>query len=63
MKRKPKVRDVLAELRAAGWWPVRCRGSHQLWRAADGRSIPVVVNHANDDASAAVVLCVRRLLG
>ncbi len=62
LKRRPKVRELLAILRGAGCQPVRCRGSHETWRAPDGRVATVVVNHLNDDASPAVIASVRRLL-
>jgi len=61
MKRRPKVRELLAELRDAGWRPVRCRGSHQIWRAPDGRTMPLVINHMNDDTTPSVVASFRRL--
>ncbi len=62
VRRRPKVRDILAELRAAGWVPVRCRGSHQQWHSPQGRTITVVVNHKNDDATPAVIASLKRMI-
>lgn len=61
-RRRPKVRDVLSQLRAAGWEPVRCRGSHQIWRGPEGQSMPVVVNHENDEVSPRVLATFRKYL-
>jgi predicted RNA binding protein YcfA (HicA-like mRNA interferase family) len=61
-QRRAKVRDLLHELRACGWRPVRCRGSHQTWRAPDGDLLTVVVNHPGHDVSPVVLASVRRAL-
>lgn len=45
-----KFRDVRRSLKSQGCVAVRCAGSHEIWRAPSGRTLPpIVVNHLNAD--------------
>ena len=55
-----KVRDALKLMRAKGCIEMSTRGSHQKWWLPGGHTIPVVVNHKNDDVSPAVLMTLRQ---
>ena len=40
-----KTRDVLREVRAAGFVHVRSKGSHSVWRHQDGRQATIPDGH------------------
>jgi predicted RNA binding protein YcfA (HicA-like mRNA interferase family) len=51
-----KWKDIIKELRARGWTPVRSKGSHQQWKSPDGKqTFTTVINHTGKDASPNVV--------
>lgn len=55
-----KVRDAIKLLKAKGCIEVSTRGSHQKWRLPNGCTVPIVVNHKNDDVSPAVLMTLRK---
>lgn len=63
-----KIRDLRSALRHAGASPVRIRGSHEIWSivgadvARTRVSVPIPVNHLNDEASGNVIATVRQAL-
>lgn len=58
----PKTwRELRTDLAALGAEPIRCRGSHETWRFADGETFIVVVNHLGDDVSRGLLSKYRRM--
>lgn len=57
-----KVRDLVRYLSDHGCQPVRQNGSHQIWLLPNGKTIPVVINHLNAEASRNVMGSIRREL-
>lgn len=57
------VREALQKLRALGAVPLRQKGSHQVWRLPNGRTVVLVVNHVSDPISRIVRAKVERALG
>jgi predicted RNA binding protein YcfA (HicA-like mRNA interferase family) len=62
MRQGMKVRSLLGLLRRLGCRIERTRGSHQIWKTPKGTPLTVVVNHANDEVTPAVLGSVRRAL-
>lgn len=59
-----KYRDVTKALRGAGWQRVRTRGSHEMWRHADGREVTVPAGgKANREVAAGTLAAIRRATG
>lgn len=56
-----KVRDALKLMAEKGCIAVSVRGSHQKWQLPDGNTVPLVVNHKNDDVSPAVMMTLRKV--
>lgn len=59
---RPKVRDLLHELRRIGARAIRTKGSHQTWELPDGERIGLVINHLGDNAGRREILIVERAL-
>jgi predicted RNA binding protein YcfA (HicA-like mRNA interferase family) len=57
-----KVRNLIQLLTQVGCNPTRIEGSHQVWRTPKNQSVPIVVNHKNDEVSRLVLTTVRRVL-
>jgi predicted RNA binding protein YcfA (HicA-like mRNA interferase family) len=45
----PKVRDILARLRAEGWIQVRQRGSHRILKHPEHPTVVTVAGHPNEE--------------
>lgn len=60
-----KYRDVKRELRRAGWRFVRQgKGSHEIWRAPDGRRVALATGGKdNRDVPAGTLSSIRRDTG
>ena len=59
-----KYRDVSKALRREGWQKVRVRGSHEVWRHADGREVTVPAGgKANREVPAGTLAAIRRATG
>jgi predicted RNA binding protein YcfA (HicA-like mRNA interferase family) len=56
-----KVRDALRLMHERGCIAVSTRGSHQKWKLPTGHTIPLVVNHKNDDVTPAVLMTLRQV--
>ena len=46
-----KIRDVLKRLRQDGWYEVRQRGSHRIFKHPKKSGIVVVPGHPSDDVA------------
>lgn len=57
-----KVRNLVQMLRSVGCTPDRIKGSHQVWITPRRQSVPIVINHPNDEVSRCVLTTVRRVL-
>lgn len=61
-RRDPKSwRELREELRRLGAGPVRLKGSHEVWRFADGVTFIVVCNHLHDAVPIGILVKFRRL--
>lgn len=56
-----KVREAVQQLTALGFVRDRTKGSHATYRHPDGRSITLVINHANADVSRIVGQNLKRV--
>lgn len=59
-----KYRDVTKALRQAGWRRVRTRGSHEVWRLADGRDVTLPAGgKGNREVPTGTLGAIRRATG